>query len=204
MPVEVAQRQPRELAVDLLAEPVDGPLGDAGHDVGLHPAEGRAQHVEDRQEPEDPPELREVDADAGRQRQAPEEVGELVLALGVELGDHLLLRRPGGELPADGPLEDLVGRLAQDLRPDHGEGHADDREQHDERDQRPLRSEMAEQPAERAPEVGRLADRHAHPHHPGAAARAGWGTAGWGTAGRRTAGARSPAHPAASSIESCE
>ena len=36
--VEVAQRQPAELLVDVAAQPVDGPLGDAGHDVGLHPA----------------------------------------------------------------------------------------------------------------------------------------------------------------------
>ena len=30
--VDVAQRQPAELAVDVLAQPVDDPLGDAGHE----------------------------------------------------------------------------------------------------------------------------------------------------------------------------
>ena len=48
--VEVAERQPAELLVDVLAQPVDGPLGDAGHDVALHPAEDRAHDVEPEQE----------------------------------------------------------------------------------------------------------------------------------------------------------
>ena len=37
MVVEVAQRQPGELVVDVAAQPVDGPLGDPGHDVRLSP-----------------------------------------------------------------------------------------------------------------------------------------------------------------------
>ena len=38
MAVEVLERQPAELLVDVLAQPVDGPLGDPGHDVGLQPS----------------------------------------------------------------------------------------------------------------------------------------------------------------------
>ena len=33
--VEVPEWQPAELPVDVRAEAIDGPLGDAGHDVGL-------------------------------------------------------------------------------------------------------------------------------------------------------------------------
>ena len=66
--VEVAQRQPAELAVDVLAQPVDGPLGDAGHDVGLHPAEERAEQVDRRRAmPRIAAERAEVDARAGRE-----------------------------------------------------------------------------------------------------------------------------------------
>ena len=37
--VEVLERQAPQLLVDVAAQPVDGPLGDAGHDVGLAPGE---------------------------------------------------------------------------------------------------------------------------------------------------------------------
>ena len=39
--VEVAQRQPGQFLLHRLAQPVDGALGDACHDVGLRPAERR-------------------------------------------------------------------------------------------------------------------------------------------------------------------
>ena len=67
MAVEVLERQPAELLVGLAAEPVDGPLRDAGHDVGLSPAEDRAQQVDTRQQQQDLAERPEVDAVAGRQ-----------------------------------------------------------------------------------------------------------------------------------------
>ena len=38
MAVEVAQRQPAELLVDLRPEAENAPLGDAGHDVGSGPS----------------------------------------------------------------------------------------------------------------------------------------------------------------------
>ena len=46
--VEVLERQPRELLVDLPAHAVDDLLRDAGHEVLLQPAEERAQQVDER------------------------------------------------------------------------------------------------------------------------------------------------------------
>ena len=65
------------------AQPVDRPLGDAGHDVALHPGEDRAHDVEADQENDDPSERPEVHA--GRvEMEAAQQVRLLVLALGPE------------------------------------------------------------------------------------------------------------------------
>ena len=83
MAVEVAQRQPAELGIDIRPQPEDRPLGDAGHDVALHPGEDRAHDVEADQENDDPSERPEVHA--GRvEMEAAQQVRLLVLALGPE------------------------------------------------------------------------------------------------------------------------
>ncbi len=194
--VEIAQRQPAELGVDALAQLVDGPLGDPGHDVGRRPGEDRAEDVDDRQQGEDPGERREVDPDAGHDGHPRDQVGLLVQAGGAHGGLGLGLRRPGRELRpellADDAVEQDVGGGAEDPRPGDAEGHADDRQEHDQDDPGPLGAELAQEPRERAPEVARLG-RSAHPgphaHHP------------WGSA--RASAARPP-HHATSSSDSCE
>ena len=125
-PSKYLQRQPAELAVDVLPQPVDGPLGDAGHDVGLHPAEHRAEQEDADEEEQDPAERPEVEADAGRDVHRREHVRELVLTLGAQPGDDWALRHARRELLADDAREDVVGRVAQDLRADDGERDADD------------------------------------------------------------------------------
>ena len=169
--VEVAQRQPAELFVDLRSQPVDRPLGDAGHDVCLQPGEDRADDVHDDEQHEDPGQRGEVDACAGRQRHGRQHVGELVLALGTQARDRLVLGDAGGQGQAGGARDDHVDRLALDLGPDDGKGDADDGQREDEQDQQSIRPQVAEQSAQRAAEVLRLrsGQGHAHAHHSRAA-----------------------------------
>ena len=106
--------------VDLVAQPVDDPLGDAGHEVCLHPAEDSAEEVE-----ADEPRRRmlasgvEVDAGAGHDGHAAEHVGELGLALGALSPPRpAACVTPAGSCCADDALEQHVGGVAQDLGPD--------------------------------------------------------------------------------------
>ena len=200
--VVVAQRQARELRVDVPSHPVDGPLRDAGHDVGLHPGEERAQDVDDRHDDEHVAQGRQVDARARGDGHGREHVGLLGLAGGVQRVDRLLLGHPRRDLLADDALEQDVGGVAEELRADDREGHADDGEQDDEDDPRRLGSERARQPTERALEVLGLLGRQAGPAERATtteAAAGRWPTRATGPA----SGAAGPAH-AASSWLSCE
>jgi hypothetical protein len=62
MAVEILERQTPELCLDVTAHCEHRELGNPGHEVALHPAEGRTEEVEQRDHAEDHPELREVDA----------------------------------------------------------------------------------------------------------------------------------------------
>ena len=149
--VEVRQRQAPELLVDALAEPVHGPLGDAGHDVRLGPREHRADDVDEGRQQQDPGQRGEVDALAGDDaRHVGEHVGLVGLALGVQRRDGLLDGGAGGDLQADDAGEDQVGRGRQDLGAEDREEHAADGQEDDEQDEGPFGPELAEEPPERA------------------------------------------------------
>ena len=115
--VEVAQRQAASFSSTSPAQPVDGPLGDAGHDVRLAPGEDRAEEVEtaatnsrvcgERVKSMPWP------GDDGSCSRACRPAG---LAGRSQRVDRLLLRQPGRDLLADDAVEDDVGRVAQDLR----------------------------------------------------------------------------------------
>jgi len=127
-------------------------------------------------------------AEAGSRRLAPRRQAPVPRG-----GADLLLGQAGRDLLADDPVEDDVRGVAQDLRPDHGERHADDREGDDEEDAGQLGAEGLDQAAEGALEVLRLLGRQ-----PDATERP---TA---RAGRRRTAAGCPGHHAASSVLSCE
>ena len=76
MPVEVPQRQAGELEVDLLAQLVDRPLGDAGDDVGRRPTEQGAHDVDRRHEQQHAGQGREVDPLAGDHGHPGQHVGQ--------------------------------------------------------------------------------------------------------------------------------
>ncbi len=133
----------------------------------------------------------EVDALAGMQVHAGEEVGLLVVALGTEALDDLLLGGARGQRLGDHTLEDEVGRLAEQLRAEHGEDHAHGAEQHDEHDLDAVRHEPAEQALRRRKEGHRLLGGHAHPAERAAA---------HGTAPRRRALGGVGAHAASCAL----
>jgi hypothetical protein len=70
-----------------------------------------------------------------------------------------LLGDPSRDLLADDAVEEDVGRVAEDLRPDDGATHARDGQDEDEDDLRQLRSEVAYEPHERGAQVSRLLGR---------------------------------------------
>ena len=215
--VEGPQGDRRELAVDPLAQPIHGALGDARHDVRLTPAEERAAEVRRGEDAQDAGELAEVDARTdGGDAEAREQVRLIVLAGRAKAGDDHVDGCPGrdlrGQLRADRPLEDDVGRLAQQLGAEDGEADADHRQDEDHRDARRLRPKLAQEPPERPTEVLRLLGRQAHAHaeHAGPAAGSPRGRSGrcrtaGGARGSRTApGAGSTGHATASDSDSCE
>ncbi len=162
--VEVAERQPRELLLDLAPQSVDGALRDAGHDVGLRPREERREDVHEHRNSEDPCERREVDALPGDRVGSCEQVRELTLALCTQELDGLLLRNAGRERSPDDAVEDHVHGVPRDLRTDHAE-HDAQRAEHDDRgDHRPLGTKAREQLPERASEILGAFDGRAEAH----------------------------------------
>ena len=132
--VEVLERQAGQLEVHLLAQAVDHPLHDAGHDVALQPLDHGGHQVDEGGQGQDAPQRREVHSLPGREGHAREHGGELRLSLGAQQGDGLLLGHPAGSLLADDPLEDEVGGAGEDLGPDDGEGDADRGQHHGQAD----------------------------------------------------------------------
>ena len=124
MAVEVPQREPRELGLDLAAQAVHGPLCDAGHEVLLQPAEDRGEKVDDRGEQQDLRELGEIHTCARHDVGPGQHVGELTLAARPQQLDGLILRHPCRQVLADDTFEDDVRRVADELRADHAEDDA--------------------------------------------------------------------------------
>ena len=80
--VEVRQRQPVELVLDVAAQPVDGAVDRDGEHPALDPLQQRGHEVEAEHEEQDLAQRREVDALAGHDVvHRGEHVGEVVLAL---------------------------------------------------------------------------------------------------------------------------
>jgi hypothetical protein len=173
--VEVGQRQPGQLALDVLAQPLHGALHDGGGEPGLQHGEERRRHVDQRRPGQHVPQPGEVDALAGNDVHGGEHVGAVGVALlpqpvdGVGLGD---VRR---QHPADHAGEDDVGGPAEQQRSQHGQEDAGDAEQQHHADQDALRAQHAEQAFGGALEVLQFLGRHAAGHHPGRRSAAdGW------------------------------
>ena len=176
--VEVGQRQPVQLVLDVTAQPEDRPVDDPGEQVGLHPAEDRRHEVDPEDEEQDVPDGGEVDAEAGPDVvHRGEHVGHLALPGGPQALDGLGLGHPGGDALAEEPGEDEVGRPGEDLRADRVEHDACHGEHEHGDEPGALGAEGAQQPLRRGAEVLRLLGRHAHPHVRGAAHGARTGAA---------------------------
>ncbi len=170
--VEVGQRQPVDLLLDVLAHPADGVLHDPVEDVALQPRQQRRRDVHRERQQQHPADGVEVDALAGdhvvHRRQ---HVGEVVVAAGAEPLDRLRLGAAGRDLAAEQAGEDEVGGVAEDPRAGRHQRDADDAEQHHEHRRTAVRSHPGQQALGGRAEVHRLLADHAAAHR--AAARAG-------------------------------
>ena len=136
--VEVAERQPVQLVLDVAAQAQHGALHDAVEDVGLQPHDQGRRDVQD--------EHQDQHAARGRRSRRPARAPRSCRTAGRRAGPDprpaapaigLVLRDAGGQLLADDALEDDVGGVAQDLRADDAQRDADDRhEQHRDDDPR--------------------------------------------------------------------
>ena len=128
MRVEVLERQPAQLLVDLTSQAVDGPLRNAGHGVPGDPGEERGQEVERHQAEQDHRQRPEIDADAGDGVGGGDQVRQRVVCR-AQAGDHLVVRRSGRQEPAqllaDEAVHELVDAVAQDLRSEDLTGGAE-------------------------------------------------------------------------------
>ena len=119
--VEVAQRQPVDLALDVLTQSVDDAHDQGVEDVPLRPHEHRGHEVHEQDGDDDLTERGEVDSLSGHDIGGGEHIGEVVTAFGACPGDDVVDVRTRGQLSADDSGVDDVHRLAEDLRGDDGE-----------------------------------------------------------------------------------
>ncbi|MPM47548.1 hypothetical protein SDC9_94259 [bioreactor metagenome] len=159
--VEIAERQAVHLRPHLVAHPEGGALDGPVQQVVLQEAEGRGHQVEAERQHQPVPKRAEIDALAGDDRHARQQVGQLVLTAGAQHVDDLLLGHAGGQILADDPGKDHICGLAQDLRAHDGSCHRGDTHEHDDREPRALGFHESQQPHQRGPEVdGLLRDSH--------------------------------------------
>ena len=122
--VEVAERQPVELVLDVRTHPVDRPLDNIVEHVPLEEPEHGGAGVQGEHHQQDRRERRSRFPDRARHR--PRSAGRRsVLTLEPGRLDRLLLGHALGEPAPDHPGEDHVGRLTQHLGTDGGECHAE-------------------------------------------------------------------------------
>ena len=191
--IEVLQRKASELGFGVAAQPVNGALCHPGHDVGEQPGEPGGQQIDERGQQEDLPELREVDAAARHHVGPRHQVGDLAVPLRAKAGHRLRLGDPGGQTLADHAIEDDVGRVPDDLGPDHRAGHTAQRKDGGDDDPGALRPKPRQKLAERFAEVfGFLRWEHATE------------TAAEPWPRGRPAARRAPRHHATASSPSCE
>src|ERR1035437_6155020 len=149
MAIEVLEGQGPKLCLDVTAPGEHRALGNACHEIALHPAEGGAEEIEQCDDAEDHAELREVDALPRGHVHPGEELAQLSPALEAEPSNHLRLAHPRRQRLADDAVEDDVGRVADDPWRDHREGDARRREHCRQGDTRDLGTETAHQLTER-------------------------------------------------------
>ncbi len=176
--IEVAQRQPADLHVNVAAQLLHRVRGDPGHDVRLAPTEYRGQQVDHHHERQQVPQSREIDANPGRERHSGQHVRNLVLALGAQSRLGLLLGDARGQLGAYRALEHQGRGIAQQLRANHGETHARAGEQQHGDEPAPEDGKAVHQAPGGALEIGRFLHRDGKPGHRAALTRpaAGQGT----------------------------
>ncbi len=134
--VEVGQRQPVHLVLDVGAQRDHGALHGDVEQPGLRPNQQRGNQIQGQRQRQGSGHRAEVHAAAGHHVHPGQQVGEGVVAAGPGRGDGLRLGDSGGELPADDAVEQQVGGVAEDPRDDDPDRRAGDA-QRDHRDAQP-------------------------------------------------------------------
>ena len=173
--VEVGEREAAELHVDAPAEPVDRPLGDAGHDVALGPAEDRAG--------DDRPRSRAGGSLRGPRSRCPGRARRpcsRACRPGCPCRPPGAPRRPasfdmpGGIWPPIQPSKMTSVALPRILGPTIAKPTLTIAKSHDDHHEEPLGCQLAEEPPEGGAEVARLRRGHrGEPHRPAPTRAAG-------------------------------
>ena len=124
--VEVRQRQPVQLVLDVGPQRDHGPLHHHVEQPGLQPNQQRGNQIQRERQQQRPPDGAEVHTVAGNHVHARQQVGERVVAAGAGGRDGLLLGESGGQLAADHAVEQQVGGMPEDSRTDHADRDAAD------------------------------------------------------------------------------
>ena len=159
--VEVTEREPVELVFDFGTHPQHRVLDDVVEQVSLQESQQGGEGVEADHDEEDRAERVEVDALAGDQVDAADQVGELVLPLGPGGFDRLCFAESGRQVLADEPGEDHVGGPSQHFGAGGGEGDADHSGHDHGDDLGTFGAEPLDEPFDGGAEIERLLADHA-------------------------------------------
>ncbi len=162
--VEVRQRQPMQLVLDVGPQRDHGPLHHHVEQPGLHPNQQRGNQIQRERQQQRAADGVEVHAVAGDHVHTRQQIGERVVAAGPGGRDRLFLGQTGGQFAADHAVEQQVGGVPEDARADHADRDAGDAEQDHRRGRAALRGQPFDQSDSRALEVAGTFRRRLH--HP--------------------------------------
>ncbi|CAH0285789.1 hypothetical protein SRABI26_04075 [Arthrobacter sp. Bi26] len=162
--VEVVQRELVQFLLGVIAQGADHAHDKHVEDIPLEPQEDVGDEVHHQHHADEERELLEIDARARHYVHLGQHVGEVVLALGAQSFDELLLGGTGRELLAYYSGEDHVHRLAQDPRGNDVEDDGDRHHGEHSDDAGALGLQQPHEPLSRGPEVLGFLGRHGTEH----------------------------------------
>ena len=122
--IEVGQRQPVHLVLDIGAQRNHRALHGDVQQPCLHPDQQRGKQIQPKRQQQRAAYRAEVDADARRHVRPRQQVGERAVTAGARGLDRLLLGDARGQLTPDDAVEQQVGGVPEDARADHADRDA--------------------------------------------------------------------------------
>ena len=162
--VEVGQRQPVQLVLDVGPQRDHGPLHHDVEQPGLKPDQQRRNQIQRQRQQQRAPDRAEVHTVARYDVHPRQQVGERVVATGPAAAMACSLVMPAGSCAADHTVEQQIGGVPEDSRADHPDRDPDDAQQDHRRGQAALWCQLLHQPDGGALEVAGAFRRCLH--HP--------------------------------------